>query len=149
MTPRTSVIIPCYNVQEYLSEALTRLPGVGLVPNLPDLRDEIARQQVVVLPLISGGGIKNKLLEAGGMARAVVCSPRACRGLRDTGQLPVVQARRPGEWVHAIRSLWADPQRQRHLGVWARSWVQAAHTWEAAARIAVAGLQGSAGWKQK
>ena len=38
-------------------------PGVELHPDLPDLRGEVRRRQVVVLPFVSGGGIKNKLLE--------------------------------------------------------------------------------------
>ncbi len=44
--------------------SLEKAGGVRIVPDLPDLRDEIAAHQVVVLPFVSGGGIKNKLLEA-------------------------------------------------------------------------------------
>ena len=61
--------------------------GIDLVPDLPDLRDEIARHAAVVLPFVSGGGIKNKLLEAASMAgesdqsgdlcvSAAVCTPK-------------------------------------------------------------------------
>ena len=35
--------------------------------NLPDLRAEVQRREIVVLPFVSGGGIKNKLLEAAAM----------------------------------------------------------------------------------
>ena len=118
-------------------------PGIRLIPDLPDLRDEVARHQVVVLPFVSGGGIKNKLLEAASMGKAVVCSPRAFLGLRTGKGLPLVQARRPAEWVEAVRSLWSDPDRRRQLGANARQWVLDAHTWDAAARTAVAGLEQS------
>ena len=51
-----------------------------IIPDLPDLREEIAAHQVVVLPFVSGGGIKNKLLEAAAMGKAVVCTRAGLRG---------------------------------------------------------------------
>jgi glycosyltransferase involved in cell wall biosynthesis len=125
-------------------EALARLPGVRLVPDLPDLREEVASHQVVVLPFVSGGGIKNKLLEAASMGKAVVCSPRASLGLRVSGGCPFVEARQPRDWVKAVQSLWSDPIRRRQLGTNARRWVLEAHTWGAAARTAIEGLDKSA-----
>jgi glycosyltransferase involved in cell wall biosynthesis len=125
-------------------ETLARQQGVQLVPDLPDLRDEVARRQVVVVPFVSGGGIKNKLLEAASMGKAVVCSRRACLGLRHEGNgLPVMQAGSADEWVKVVSDLWAEPQRRQELGRRARQWVLSAHTWKAAARSAVEGLEWS------
>jgi glycosyltransferase involved in cell wall biosynthesis len=56
-------------------EAVRRLAGrdgVVLRPDVEDLRAAVAPQAVVVLPFVSGGGIKNKLLEAAAMAKPVV-----------------------------------------------------------------------------
>jgi glycosyltransferase involved in cell wall biosynthesis len=114
--------------------------GIELVPDLPDLRDEVARHALVVLPFVSGGGIKNKLLEAAAMGKAVVCSKRACGGLRLDGSAPLRVARSAGDWVRAMRALWADPAECQRLGAAARRWVVECHTWEAAARTALAGL---------
>ena len=70
--------------------------GIEVVPDLPDLRLQIARHQVVVLPFVSGGGIKNKLLEAAAMGKAaIVCSQRATGGLARDGGLPLVMAGHP------------------------------------------------------
>jgi polysaccharide biosynthesis protein PslH len=114
-----------------------------VVPDLPDLRSGIAAHQVVVLPFVSGGGIKNKLLEAASMGKAVVCSPRACGGLRGEEPLPFLRAQGPAEWLEGIRGLWDRPERRRQLGADARQWVQAHHTWETAARQAVATIKGA------
>src|SRR5260370_27049938 len=46
-------------------ESLAGRDRIELIPNLPDLRGEICPYQVVVLPVVRAGGIKNKLLEAG------------------------------------------------------------------------------------
>lgn len=126
-------------------EGLADLEGVDLVPDLPDLRSEIVRHQVVVLPFVSGGGIKNKLLEAASLARAIVCSPAAGNGLRGASPPPWIVARSPRHWVEALRGLWKDPDRRDSFGESARRWVLENHTWEAAAKVAGAGLESTEG----
>ena len=123
-------------------EALAKAEGIELVANLPDLRGEVAKHAVVVLPFISGGGIKNKLLEAASMGKAIVCSPRACNGLVE-GDRPFEVCRRAGDWVEALTRLWASEEARNRLGESARQWVTTNHTWEAASRIALAGLEES------
>ena len=122
--------------------ALGSLDGVEVVPDLPDIRPEIARHQVVVLPFVSGGGIKNKLLEAASMAKAIVCSPVAVNGLRGPGQAPLTVARSAGDWAEALGRLWGDPDRRRGMGDRARRWVLEHHTWEAAAEAVASRLAG-------
>jgi glycosyltransferase involved in cell wall biosynthesis len=111
-------------------------PGVTLFENLPDLRDEIARCQVVVLPMQSGGGIKNKLLEAAAMAKPIVCSQRACNGLNLGTSHPVQVANAPQQWVESLLSLWQSAPHRRSLGKAARDWVIDAHSWRSTAEIA-------------
>lgn len=115
---------------------LAQQPGVTLIENLPDLRYEIARSQVVVLPMQSGGGIKNKLLEAAAMAKPIVCSSRACNGLNVGNSRPVQVARSPQQWVDALLSLWESRARRVVLGTAARRWVTEAHCWQTTAEIA-------------
>lgn len=115
--------------------------GITLLANLPDLRQQIASRSVVVMPFVSGGGIKNKLLEAAAMAKPIVATPKALRGLRSDP--PVVVARSAGDFAEAVGALWSDPTRQRHLGAEARRWVSATHTWKAAAEEALLGLEAS------
>jgi glycosyltransferase involved in cell wall biosynthesis len=119
--------------------------GIQIVPDLPDLRPEIGRHQVVVLPFVSGGGIKNKLLEAASMGKAIVCSRRACGGLRATRRSPLVLASTVPEWVNAVQTLWQDAEKRRLLGQRARAWVLDKHGWMEAAREAVCGLERSRG----
>jgi glycosyltransferase involved in cell wall biosynthesis len=125
--------------------SLTGHDGIDLIPDLPDLRAEVARHPVVVLPFISGGGIKNKLLEAAAMGKAVVCSPHACGGLRLAGSSPLRVARSVDDWVRELLALWQNPAERTSLGAAARQWVMEHHTWEAAARTALAGLSEVAG----
>lgn len=123
------------------ARALANQGGIRLVPNLEDLRPEIARAQVVVLPFVSGGGIKNKLLEAAAMARPIVVSRVACNGLVFPDGCPLAQAGRPKEWVERIVELWDDEKKRRAVGRAARAWVEKQHSWTAAAAKAIEGLE--------
>lgn len=119
--------------------ALAKTPGVSLRPNLPDVRESVARHQIVVLPFVSGGGIKNKLLEAAAMGMPIVCTRKSAQGLNGTP--PLEMAASPAEWVAAMSALWTDPARARQLGHRARAWVVAEHSWEQVARTALDRLE--------
>ena len=119
--------------------------GIELVPDLPDLRVEIARHQAVVLPFVSGGGIKNKLLEAASMGKPIVCTDHACGGLRLEADAPMLIARRSEQWATHLRTLWCNPSTRNELGAKARRWVLSHHTWRTAAATAASGLQESLG----
>lgn len=114
--------------------ALDGANGIRLVPNAPDLRPEISRHPVAVLPFVSGGGIKNKLLEAASMGRAIVGTTRAMSGLRS--KVPAVVADDPRAFAESILRLWADAAEAETLGRAAREWAIRHHSWEAAAREA-------------
>jgi glycosyltransferase involved in cell wall biosynthesis len=117
--------------------SLAQAPGVSLHPDLPDLREEVLRRLVVVLPFTSGGGIKNKLLEAAALGMPIVCTPRALSGT--LGNPPMRVAKRPGDWLAALGEFWDNPKARAGGGAAARRWVIDNHTWTAAASKAVLG----------
>jgi polysaccharide biosynthesis protein PslH len=118
--------------------AYARLAGVRVVANPVDLRPDISRAEVVVLPFVSGGGIKNKFLEAASMSRPIVATSRATRGLRS--QPPVRLADSPDAFATALIAVWNEPDRGAALGRAARTWVETAHTWPATAAEAIRAL---------
>lgn len=123
-------------------EAVRRLAGrdgVELTADLSDLRPAVRGCQVAVLPFVSGGGIKNKLLEAAALGMPIVSTPRGCLGLK--GDPPFAVHARPANWVDAITHLFADAESRRRQGAAAREWVVANHTWAAAARAAATGVR--------
>jgi len=122
---------------------LAELPGVTLQPNVADLRATVCQHAVVALPMVSGGGIKNKLLEGAAMGRPIICTPRAAMDLRSSGQLPVLQVRQPAEWAKGLVSLWNDQALRDQLGREAREWVCQYHSWAAPARQALKTFQQS------
>ncbi len=123
--------------------AVTRFAGrdgITLTGDLPDIRAAVRECGAVVLPFVSGGGVKNKLLEAAALAMPIVATRRTAHGLNGTP--PLRFAERPAEWVEALAELWASEPARRSLGSAARAWVREHHTWDGAARVA-AGAAGS------
>lgn len=120
-------------------QALVGRDGIDLTPDLPDLRSAVRSCQVALFPFVSGGGIKNKLLEAAALGLPAVCTPRALHGLK--GRVPFTPLSSPTEWANELLGLWADAERRRKLGEAARAWVTANHTWTAAARTAADGIR--------
>src|SRR5436190_11477715 len=114
---------------------LSDVPGVVLTADVEDLRPAVGEYGVVVMPFHSGGGIKNKLLEAASMGKAVVSTPMACSGLRGDPALVVVTS--GTEWIEAISLLWRDAARRDDFGRRARAWVVREHQWERTAQDAL------------
>jgi len=139
--PNASMTVYGFRPIAAVKELCAATPGVRLIPDLPDLRREIESHAVVVLPIVSGGGIKNKLLEAAALARPVVATPRACEGVQ--GDDPILRVTRPEDWVAAILELWQDDDRRREMGAAMRAWVSRTHSWTTAAQRAADGIEES------
>lgn len=117
---------------------LAQRPGIGLRPDVPDLRTEACEHAVAVLPMVSGAGMKNKLLEAAALGMPIVCTPTATLGLKGA-RLPIEVAAQPTAFASAIVGLWRDPNRAAR-GAATRDWVIKHHAWEATARKAIDAL---------
>jgi glycosyltransferase involved in cell wall biosynthesis len=125
-------------------EALTCSPGVELRRDVADLRPLVTQHAVVVLPFVSGGGIKNKLLEAAALAKPIVCTSRAASGLRCREASGIVVVDAEADWPRALVDLWNDPARRQRSGAAARQWVVDHHSWSATAGDALSAIERSA-----
>ena len=117
------------NPDRRIIEATQQTPGIELIGEVDDLRPWIERAAVCVLPMRSGAGIKNKLLEAAAMARPILASPTAVRGLIYDDEVPWQIAASPHEWIKGVQRLWNDTQHAKRKGRLARKWVVAHHDW--------------------
>jgi glycosyltransferase involved in cell wall biosynthesis len=113
--------------------ALAAEPGVRLAADVPDLRPWLWAAPVYACPMVSGTGIKNKLLEAMAAGAPAVASPLACQGLavRDGEQLRV--AGDDDAFAAALAELLEAPALGARLAEAARSYVLARHDWDAVA----------------
>ncbi len=126
--------------------ALSRLPGVEVHANVPDVRPYLSRAAVVVVPTRLGGGVKNKVLEACAMGRPVVASSRALAGLSARRGRDVVCADTTAAWAQKVGHLLAQPTAAAAIGASGRQWVRHAHQWPVLAERLCGVLAAAAGW---
>lgn len=106
-------------------------PAVELRADVADVRAALDDMTVYAAPLVSGWGLKNKVLEAMAAGRPVVTTPLGSAGI---GAGPgVVEAADAGAVAAAVGDLLSDPGRLRAAGAAGRRRVVAEFTWAASA----------------
>jgi polysaccharide biosynthesis protein PslH len=113
--------------------ALAADPAIIVTGAVDDVRPFLARAAVVIAPMVSGSGIKNKILEAMAMRRPVVATSLAAEGIAATPGLDLLVADGPTAFGAAVESLLAGPDRAESIALAGRALVEARYTWEACA----------------
>lgn len=119
------------------ADGVVRLAGgrVAVTGSVADVRPHLARAELVVIPMLSGSGIKNKVLEAMAMGRPVVATPLAVEGiaLERGDELEVADG--ADAIATAVDRLLADPAARLEMGRRARELVMRRYTWDACAAV--------------
>jgi sugar transferase (PEP-CTERM/EpsH1 system associated) len=110
--------------------ALAEIPGVSVLGFVPDLRSEVQRATAYICPLRQGSGMKNKVLEAMAMGKAIVATRSAISGLDLKDQQEVLLADDDQSFADAVIALLSDPLRRTSLGKQARDYVLTHHGWQ-------------------
>lgn len=98
------------------------VPGIELHGFAPDLHAALSRRALVA-PLVAGGGVKLKVLDAMAHGLPVIGTAGAFEGLGLPDGI-AVQAQTAAELADLIRATVADPERCRELGLRAREAVR-------------------------
>jgi glycosyltransferase involved in cell wall biosynthesis len=114
--------------------ALGGLDGVEVLGEVPDLGPWLRTARVYVCPMVSGTGIKNKLLEAMACGAPCVATPLAIRGTHVVDGREALIGTEPREVAGAVLRLLQDEGLARSLGEAARRYVAAEHAWPSAGR---------------
>ncbi len=108
--------------------------GVTVTGTVPDVRPFIHRAAVYVSPLRFGTGVKNKVLAALAMGKAVVATPESCAGLDVTSGEHLLVGESPDALAAHIVALLTDPSRRCLLGSAGRKLVVQKYQWTALAK---------------
>jgi polysaccharide biosynthesis protein PslH len=81
-----------------------------------DMRPFYSRAETVVVPLLSGGGTRVKILEAAAAAKPIVTTSLGMEGLSFVPGRDLVVADSPTEFAAAVRRLAGDRERRAALG---------------------------------
>jgi hypothetical protein len=129
--PRLSIIGLC---PEPLKSGLEH-PTIRFLGYVPDVNEELKRHQVFFAPIISGTGIKTKVLEAMACGLPVVALPDAVSGLPVEPMRHCLIAAGPEEFVQCYLMLMNDPLFAERVGMAGRELVMRSYSIKAAAEI--------------
>jgi len=105
-----------------------RIKTLGFVP---DIRIPMAQATVIVCPMRSGSGIKNKTLESLAMAKAVVSTPMGLTGIQAVNEEHLLVGETPEELATQTWRLLVDQIIRRKMGHAGRRFVGSDHSWVA------------------
>jgi glycosyltransferase involved in cell wall biosynthesis len=89
--------------------------------SVPDMRPIFARAQVVVVPLLSGGGTRLKILEAAAAGRPIVSTSLGAEGLELQDGSEILLADHPDDFARHVVGLLGDGAERDRLATAARA----------------------------
>ncbi|RZT25356.1 glycosyl transferase family 1 [Mycobacterium sp. BK558] len=132
---RVEVEVVGGNAPRWLVDVAEREPLVRLAGFVPDLRTVVSRYPVMINPMQTGSGVKNKVLEAFGLGVVVVSTARGVEALPtvQSGEHLVI-AEEGAEFAAAVLDLLDDPDRRLRLRENANTLLHERYRWSVVAR---------------
>ena len=109
-----------------MPEWLTSLknPHVDVIGEVPDAQAFVADHDVAIVPLLSGSGIRIKIIESMALGKTVITTRVGAEGILYDEEVNVIIAENKAKMVEAIRSLNENPQTAVEIGKAARRLVE-------------------------
>jgi len=128
--PEASFVIIGKNLSQNLTRELLDHENVKALGFMPDIRDHIRSSQVSIAPMVSGSGIKNKILEAWALGKAVVATSLATRGLICKNGTNVIIADGAEAFAQSVIHVLTDTALRERLAQQGRENVVANYSWD-------------------
>ena len=101
--------------------------NIHVVGEVPDAYDFISSKSISIAPLLSGSGIRIKIIESMAMARAVVSSSIGAEGINCTTGENIMIANSPEYFAQSVIELYRNPDRARQIGINAKELISEEH----------------------
>ena len=100
------------------------VPGVNIIGEVEDSHGFMANHSIMVVPLLSGGGIRVKIIEGMALGKAIVSSTIGAIGIEDHHSESLKIADSVQEWIQALEPLVRDKDKISELGKHARTFAE-------------------------
>ena len=110
--------------------SLRLAPGCELTGHVADIRTLIARSTVSVVPLLTGGGTRLKILESMALGTPVVATTKGAEGLDATPGEHLLVADTPSEFASYVATLLGSPGLRQQLAERGRAFVRSHFDWK-------------------
>jgi len=95
-----------------------------------DIRPYLAKSSIALAPMISGTGVKNKILEAMAMSKPVVSTSMGIHGIDATPEENIIIADEPVEFGNRVVELLNNAKLREKLSCQGRKLVESKYSWE-------------------
>ena len=114
--------LACRNMPEWLTTLNN--PHVEVVGEVPDAKAFVAEHDVAIVPLLSGSGIRIKIIESMAMGKTVITTRVGAEGILYDEEVNIIIAENKAKMVEAIRSINENPEIAVRIGQEARKLVE-------------------------
>ncbi len=145
LVPQVRLVVAGRGPSREFRRRFTDVPQVEFTGTVSDIRLEVAKASVCVVPLRIGSGTRLKILEAAAMSKPIVSTRLGAEGLDFEDGEEILLADDPRHFARAVAGLLADAAHCRALGQAARRRVERHYdlpVLQAAVRNALAQLMG-------
>lgn len=116
-----------------LQKLAENVEGIKITGYVKDIRPYFDQSSVYIAPVISGAGLKNKILEAWAMSMPVVATPLSCEGIDAKDDHNVILAKTSKEFADNIVKLLSDAVLRDKLANNGRITVENTYSWHSKA----------------
>lgn len=117
------------NPSNYIKQ-LSENPNIIITGPVDDVREYLTKGSIFITPMISGTGIKNKILEAMSMELPVVSTSIGISGINSDNHIHYLLADTPEEFKNRIIQLISNKTLREDIGKNARSFVEKNYSWK-------------------
>jgi glycosyltransferase involved in cell wall biosynthesis len=119
---------------QLLNQKVVAEEGVRVIGYVPDIRSCYRGAALFVAPILTGTGMRVKLLEALSMGMAVVATPLAAQGFPSTCEPMMLTTDTPETFAEQTVKLLRNPGLRSNLGTRARQMIQERYDWNVIGR---------------
>ncbi len=112
--PDLKMYIAGREMPEWVDEYATE--NVIIIGDVPDAKNFMRSKGVLVIPLLSGGGMRVKMIEALALEKAIVSTPLGARGVKIKNGKDAILARSAADFARSVIKLTDDLQATLEMG---------------------------------
>lgn len=120
--PQTKLFLAGRYMPQWLLNS--NFPNIEVVGEVEDAQEFVCKHGIAIVPLLSGSGIRIKIIEAMALGRVVITTEIGAEGIFYEHGENILIAQRPMEFADAIEQLIHDSEKARSIGHKARNLIE-------------------------
>jgi glycosyltransferase involved in cell wall biosynthesis len=93
-----------------------KISGVKIHGMVPDAVEFMQQYDIMVVPLLSGGGMRLKIIEAMALGKCIISTSIGAEGIEYTNYKNIIISDTPSEWLAAIQFCIENPEAKNEIG---------------------------------